>query len=225
MKYLYEMHLHTSEVSGCGRVSGADSAVFYKEKGYAGIIVTDHMVPRAFRGMEDASWDEKVDRFMEGYKKAVQAAKDENFDVILSMELRFMSESENDYLIYGFTEEWLRNNPEPYNLTLKQFKKIADENGFLIYQAHPFRDHMTVVDPKYLHGIEVHNGHHGHDSRNPIAEAWAELHGLPQSSGSDYHYLEHLARGGMLFYERIRTPQDLVKQLKSGRYGLFKGGF
>ncbi|HPU67485.1 MAG TPA: hypothetical protein PLK57_05465 [Clostridiales bacterium] len=27
MKYLYEMHLHTSEVSGCGRVSGADSAV------------------------------------------------------------------------------------------------------------------------------------------------------------------------------------------------------
>jgi len=83
------------------------------------------MVPRAFRGMEDASWDEKVDRFMEGYKKAVQAAKDENFDVILSMELRFMSESENDYLIYGFTEEWLRNNPEPYNLTLKQFKKIA----------------------------------------------------------------------------------------------------
>lgn len=224
MKYLYEMHLHTSEVSSCGRVSGADSGKFYKEKGYSGIVVTDHMVPWAFDKLGEVSWDKKVDRFMSGYR-LVKAAEDESFDVILGMELRFVNESENDYLIYGFTEEWLRANPEPYYLSIKEFKKIADENNFYIYQAHPFRDHMNIVNPKYLHGIEVHNGHHGHDSRNSIAEAWAELHSLNQSSGSDYHYLEHLARGGMLFHERIRTPQDLYRQLGSGRYGLFKGGF
>ena len=49
---------------------------------------------------------------MSGYR-LVKAAEDESFDVILGMELRFVNESENDYLIYGFTEEWLRANRNP----------------------------------------------------------------------------------------------------------------
>ena len=42
MSYLYETHLHTCQGSACGRSTGAEQARFYKEIGYAGIIVTDH---------------------------------------------------------------------------------------------------------------------------------------------------------------------------------------
>lgn len=34
----------------------------------------------------------------------------------------------------------------------------------LFYQAHPFRNSMKITNPELLDGIEVYNGHPGHDS-------------------------------------------------------------
>ena len=42
MTYRYDLHVHTAEGSKCGHSSGAEMADFYKAKGYAGIVVTDH---------------------------------------------------------------------------------------------------------------------------------------------------------------------------------------
>ena len=42
MMYLYETHLHTSEGSACGEVPGAAYIDFMKNRGFTGMIVTDH---------------------------------------------------------------------------------------------------------------------------------------------------------------------------------------
>ena len=42
MEYLLETHFHTKETSPCAQVSAAESVPAYREKGYSGIVVTDH---------------------------------------------------------------------------------------------------------------------------------------------------------------------------------------
>ena len=42
MTYTYEVHLHTNESSRCGRSPAREYIPFYMDKGYDGIVVTDH---------------------------------------------------------------------------------------------------------------------------------------------------------------------------------------
>ena len=42
MAYLYETHMHTCLASACGVSTGKEHVRFYKERGYTGIIITDH---------------------------------------------------------------------------------------------------------------------------------------------------------------------------------------
>ena len=68
----------------------------------------------------------------------------------------------NDYLVFGVTEEFLLkyNNTDTnfLEMPIGEFSKIAHENGLLLFQAHPFRNHMTITDHNLLDGIEVYNG-------------------------------------------------------------------
>ena len=53
MGYLYETHMHTCLSSACGVSTGKEHVRFYKERGYTGIIMTDHFsgAIAAFRGI------------------------------------------------------------------------------------------------------------------------------------------------------------------------------
>ena len=48
MSYKYELHCHTSMVSQCGRVEPEEIVKLYKEKGYSGIVITEHYSPLTF---------------------------------------------------------------------------------------------------------------------------------------------------------------------------------
>lgn len=45
MKYKYELHCHTDEVSLCGKVPAGEIAEMYRQAGYSGIVITDHYLP------------------------------------------------------------------------------------------------------------------------------------------------------------------------------------
>ena len=70
MEYLYEMHAHTKEVSNCAVATAKDLVESYKGTEYKGIVLTNHLNEMTFKRihMEDASWDEKIDHFLSGYK-------------------------------------------------------------------------------------------------------------------------------------------------------------
>ena len=214
------MHFHTKNTSNCANVKAKDAVEEYIKAGYDGIIVTDHMSTSTYMkfGRELLSWKKKVDFFLRGYKEALETANG-RINVLLGMELRFKtSEGENDYLVYGINEEFLYNSPNILNLNSEKFYNVCQKNGFLVFQAHPFRVGMKVTNPKYLDGVEIFNGNPRHNSSNDIAEAWAKKYDLMVTSGSDYHEYEDLGSGGIWFNKEIKDNKTLVEELKKRDY-------
>ena len=120
-KYLYEMHFHTKDTSNCANVKASVAVEEYIKAGYDGIVVTDHLSPSTYMkyGRELLPWKKKIDFFLRGYKAAKKAANG-RIPVLLGMELRYRtSEGDNDYLVYGITEDFLYNTPELLNLNSK----------------------------------------------------------------------------------------------------------
>lgn len=216
-----ELHCHSKDISACARVSTTEIINKFVDAGYSTIVLSNHFSKgtKEFVGAE--SWDEWIDKFIGGYQKLKDEAKGK-LNILLGMELRF-NENSNDYLVYGVTEEFLRSIPNVFEMNPYSFSKLARENGCLFIQAHPFRNGMYVVSPDALDGVEVFNGHGGHDSRNDIANMWAEKYGLIKTSGTDFHYDYAPANAGIITDVEITSMSQLVEVLKSGNYKLNRG--
>ncbi len=209
-----DMHVHTSEVSPCGKISARDVVTLYKQAGYAGIVITDHFFDGFFAKVSKLPWDQQIDEYLKGYRKALQVGREVGLQVILGMELRFFG-SMNDYLVYGVDESFLKAIPYLFMKDLKIFHQIAKEKDLLVYQAHPFRTGITRANPDNLDGVEVFNGNLRHDSRNASARQFAKENHLRMISGSDFHELEDLGRGGIEITQSVSTSWELVSALKS----------
>ncbi|MBQ3045819.1 MAG: PHP domain-containing protein [Clostridia bacterium] len=216
-KYLFDTHIHTKEASSCSRVWAADIVNRYKELGYDGLIITDHFSASQFK-RHGETYAEQVQKYLSGYK-AAKEFETEDFHIILGMELRFL-ENDNDYLVYGFDEDFVINNDLTRYNDPEEFRPVIEANNLIMFQAHPFRIGMTVVDPELLDGVEVYNGHGDHDSRNDIALKWAEKHGLRKLSGSDFHGNLSLEPGGVYFEEYLTDSKQVAEALRSGKYTL-----
>lgn len=224
MKYKTELHAHTAETSNCGKASAEELVEAYIKNGYSTVVITDHLSTHTYfkYNYDKLSWDEKIDIFLRGYNKAVEASNG-RLNILLGMELRFDTETEeNDYLVYGITEKFLRRNKNLLDMNIKSFSRLAHKKGLLIFQAHPFRTGMKVTNPEYLDGVEIHNGNPRHNSRNEIAEHWARLNGLKASSGSDYHQEGDEAHGGIITQTEITTEDGLLNILNIGNYEIIK---
>lgn len=217
MPYKYELHCHTGCTSRCGRVEPERIVELYKNVGYSGIVVTDHYSPMTFT--PNWSPQKQVDFYLNGYRRMKKAAG-EDFTVLLGMELRHYATA-NDYLIYGITEEFIQGAG---NLMMKgadKMREFCDENGFLLFQAHPFRPFITRCNPKYLDGVEVYNGKTP-KCENERAEKWARESSKLMVSGSDFHTEAHLARGGIITEEPIKNNSQLLEILKSQSFEMIK---
>ena len=212
------MHCHTGCTSRCGRVEPERIVELYKEKGYSGIVVTDHYSPLTF--IPNWNPQKQIDFYLEGYRR-MKAAAGDDFTVLLGMELRHYA-SGNDYLIYGVTEDFLYNAGNLMMKSVRQMRKFCDENGWLLYQAHPFRPYIVRVGVmKYLDGVEVYNGK-CNDTENAKSFEWAKENGKLMVSGSDFHTEKNLAKGGIITETPIKSNDDLLSVLKSGQFTLVR---
>ena len=219
MVYRLDTHVHTSEVSGCGKVSGADGAHLHKAAGYDGIAITDHYYEGFFRRKPGAGWDEQMADFLSGFRAAKRAGEAVGLDVFLGIELRFLAEGGEDYLVYGFDEAFLYAHSRLDRMDLAFFGQMAKDSGIVIFQAHPFRAGQRVAHlahPGFLDGIEVFNGNPRQNSNNEIAHAFAASNALLELSGSDFHEFEDLARGGVLLARRPLDEADLARAFVDG---------
>lgn len=216
MTYKTELHAHTSEVSRCAQICGEELVNLYEKAGYSTVVITDHMSKRTFPVVKKWKWNEYVNDYLIGYNAAKKAAQG-RLNIILGMEISFY-ENDNDYLVYGVDEKFLRRHPNMLEMGIRKFSDIAKRSGLIVVQAHPFRDHMTVIKPGIVEGIEVFNAHPGHDSRNDIARMWAEKYGYKiKTSGSDFHEIHHGARGGIITDFEIKDNETLFRALRGER--------
>ncbi len=219
--FKYDTHVHTSETSRCGRVPARETVRLYRDAGYDGIIITDHFCTPFFDSIS-GDWKSKVDQYLDGYRKALDEGNKSGLKVFLGMEILF-DENLNDYLIYGFEESFLYENPGLCSLGLKKFSDFIKGTQIKIVQAHPFRRYITPADPSLLHGVEVYNGNPRHDSQNHLALQLANRHKLSKTSGSDFHQTEDIARGGMESQYPLKNMGDFIKLLNDGSFRLIEG--
>lgn len=217
MKYKTELHCHSRDASGCSHESAEGIAEKYVKAGYTTVFLTNHFAPS---GGDDENWEAKIEKRYHALELLKNAAG-ERLNVLMGLEFRFIQNS-NDYLVFGFDREYLTSHRDMLKMGIHNFTKMAREDGILTIQAHPFRFGMTVTNPNDVDGIEVFNGHPGHNSNNDIAEAWAKKYGKIMTSGTDHHDPEHLPRGGILTDFPITSEKQLIDVLKSGEYELIR---
>lgn len=214
-----EMHTHTSETSPCAHICAQDVIKMYKEAGYDTVVITDHYSKWVFEKNGAKTPDEVTSHFLKGYKTALGCAETYDINVLLGCEVT-LTESPNDYLLYGVNEDFFHTHPFLYNLSLEELSEICHNENILIVQAHPNRAYCEPVNPALLDGAEVFNGNPRHDSNNDKTYAWAYEHDLIMTSGSDFHEKEDLALGGIITEYDIKTENDLIQTLLSGDYSL-----
>ena len=221
MQYKTELHAHCSEVSPCADMSATQVVDRYIGAGYTSLVLTNHFTSHILDGVGQ-TWDEKIDYFLTPLRIMREHAQD-RLHILLGAELRFDSHS-NDYLLFGLTEEFLRDHPDMQKMKLKELAPIARASGVLVIQAHPFRNGMTVVRPEHVDGYEVFNAHPGHNSRNTFADRWAKTQGLLRTSGSDFHHPHSVEAGGILTDMPITDTKQLADVIRSADCTLLCGG-
>lgn len=206
-----DTHVHTSEVSKCGKMSAVEIVEAYKKNGYDAIVITDHFKLGEISGQQLKPY-EIVERQLKGYIAAREAAGSA-MEVFLGAEYRFTSGDE-DFLLLGLDEQKFFELARQLPDNPRACRELMESMDCLMYQAHPFRPGLTPAPTDALNGIEVYNGNPRHDSHNDSARLFAERHHLRMLSGSDAHQPEDVARGGILAPDWVRSSAALARFLR-----------
>ena len=106
----YDLHVHSKEVSPCGKMSVTEMVDAYKDKGYQGFWLTNHFHEEFLELTEGMDWKARAEFFTEPVRTAAKYAGDDFF-VGLGMEIRFLSDP-NDYLLIGVNERMIFEEAE-----------------------------------------------------------------------------------------------------------------
>ncbi|MGL5315518.1 MAG: PHP domain-containing protein [Peptostreptococcaceae bacterium] len=218
MKYKYDLHVHTKEISPCGRLSIEYIIDKYMEEGYSGLVITDHMRRGYYRKCKKEDWIEKTKDFFYSYDRAIEYCKDKDFYIGLGMEISFKNDT-NDFLVYGFTKNDFLENEWIIEMDLKEFYNKFKDKAIII-QAHPHRvKGSTLEDINYLHGIEIYNLNPRHNNNNDITNSiYLNNPSLIATGGSDVHEEEDLCTTGIYTDKKITSDKDLIKILENKEF-------
>ncbi|MGL5348715.1 MAG: PHP domain-containing protein [Peptostreptococcaceae bacterium] len=220
MKFKYDLHIHTKEISPCGRLSVEDIIDKYIQEGYSGLVLTDHMRKGYYRKTKREDWKSKTKEFFYSYDRAIEYCKGKDFYIGLGMEISFNNDT-NDFLVYGFEKEDFLENEWMIEMGLKEFYNKFKDKAIII-QAHPHRQRgSNLEDINYLHGIEIFNQNPRHNNNNDLTnEVYINNPGLIATGGSDVHEEEDLCTTGIYTDKKITTDKDLIKILKNKEFSI-----
>ena len=224
-KHLYDTHVHTIETSPCGKLHAAETVEWYASHGYTGLVITDHLHKQFLdTAGADHGWDILIDKYCQGYRAALQKGNEIGFTVIFGAEMRF-EDNDNDYLIYGIDENWLRQHPYVICQSARDFFQKY-HNDVLIIQAHPYRDGNINVFEDSIHGIELINTNRRHNNYPDRALDLCKKH--PEyfrQAGSDTHRAEDRCLAGIETEQNIHNSFEFADLIRSGNYCLYAPDF
>lgn len=210
-----ETHLHTAEVSRCGKKRAFEMIRAYKAAGYSTVFVSDHFQANTLDTLGDIPWEEKISIFLSGYYYAKYEGDQIGVCVLPALEICF-PDAPNHYLVYGITREMLCAYPALHTYGIARFSEIAKKHGLFVVQAHPHRDGHCFPTPQYVDGVEAYNSNPRHEDMSERSEAVARENGLSTIGGSDAHREEDVAGSGILTEERIETAEQFIRLVREG---------
>lgn len=230
MEYVTDLHVHTSGIASCPTATPEEMVECAISAGLTTVVLTNHVSKGALKkaGLSaayDAGADEEesaqawlafCDKLKAEYDRAVAAAVG-RLNVIYGAEFRDPI-TNSDFLIYGVTDEIMRDLEGIIKQKIKYASPRFREAGCLVYQAHPFRNGQTITSTDLLDGIEVCNFNIKVDSRNDIALLWEKMMGKKGVCGSDFHHPDSAMGGGIVTDEPITDNETLVRILRDGAF-------
>ena len=221
MEFLYETHMHTSEICACGVSTAVEQVQAYKKRGYTGIIITDHFINGNSHRTYAHTWKEKMEWFITGYLKAKEEGDKCGIDVFFGWEYSIRG---SDFLTYGLGFDFLFNHPNIDQLEINEYSSLIRSCRGFLAQAHPFRNEPYIhykfpVEPHLIDAIEVYNAARPQID-NEKAFAFAKEHDLPMMSGSDSHNVNLPHIGGIILEKKAETIFDIIDAIKSKKVGL-----
>ena len=219
--YLYDPHTHTAETSKCGHLFAADVVDRYVRNGFSGLVVTDHLHPEYLSRIDTQhNWDMVMDHYLSGYHASKKRGDEVGLDVMLGAEFRF-PENDNDYLVYGIDEQWLRSNPYACCMSAQEFYDKF-HNEVLIIHAHPFREGSAPVQETAIHGAEIINNNPRHVNNNDKALEMCRRHPeYYRLAGSDTHRDGDEAHAGVILPERVKDSFAYKHMIETMQFQLW----
>jgi len=204
---LIDLHTHTKSLSWDSFLTPDDLIERAKRAGIDGICLTEH----------DFFWEPE---------KALELGRRHNFVVIPAVEI---NTEDGHVLCYGL---------EKYVYGMHRWPELAghvQRAGGAMIAAHPYRRQMpwdaktagdftsglekAASNPAYAlcAGIEVINGR-GRQIENEFSQALCERLDMPSCASSDSHNLTDVGRCATEFQRNVRDLDDLIVELKAGRF-------
>lgn len=216
--YPFELHAHSNPASGCSELSPAELVERCKAAGASGLVLTNHAV----WWMKETPKEEWCAQYLKDYRETKEAGEHLGLNVILGFEIRFM-DTENDYLVFGFDEQFIPTVYDWMDKTAKDFYDAFHSEDVLMIQAHPNRNNMVEMGRDCVDGYEVFNLHPGHNSRVAVASRLHQKNGGVITGGTDLHHPGHEGSLFTCFAEMPQNGKDLVRLLRSGDYVFITG--
>ncbi len=219
-RYKIELHAHSFPASNCSELSPRELLTRLKNENYDAVVLTNHFNDHGYYIWEA----DPVGAYLKDYSEAKEIGAELGITVLLGAEFRF-KENNNDYLVFGIDEAFLRTAVTEFALTAKQFYEKYHREDILFLQAHPFRKGMVPTDPDYLDGIEAYNMHPGHNSGVTKAARYATRRNFPVITvGTDLHHPGHEGSAALRAKTLPKTEGELVALLRSRDYLFEIGG-
>lgn len=219
--HFYELHMHTAETSRCGQSPAADMVRAYKEKGFTGVVVTDHFVNGNCYARDVEGWQEKIDIFMRGYNAAKAEGDKIGLKVYFGLEFTYHGAGGEDYLTLGLTEAHLRRELAGCtDWTLEEYVEAVHKLGGIVIRAHPYRRAFYIDQPGLwrpglpIDAIEVFNGGNKAEDFNRLALEMALRENLPMTAGSDTHHVDTTATDYVGFEEDPADYAALCRMIR-----------
>lgn len=213
--FLYETHMHTSEGSKCATSTAAQQVRAYKERGYTGIIITDHFINGYCTCPRDLSWADKMQYVVKGHTAAKREGDRCGLDVFLGWEFSYRGA---DFLTYGLGLDFLIAHPNIDKMPPEEYSKTVRKNGGYIAQAHPYRmasyiNNPAPYDASILDGIEVFNSSDPSEN-NKKTMRFAKKHNLPIQAGTDSHSVHVGFSSGIVLNKKAESIDDIITAIK-----------
>ena len=220
-KYRYDLHVHTYEGSACGHSPGAEMADFYKEQGYAGIVITDHFWNGNTRPDRSLPWAEWVGEFMKGYENARQQGEKIGLTVLFGWEYSFHG---NDFITLGLDREWLLCHQEITGMDIVDYLDFVRSEGAYVIHAHPFFEARYIpyirLLPRHVDAVEVLNAPKK-GFCNDRALEYAKAYDLTQTGGSDCHGTNWKDLSGVELDRPVDSIEQLISALRAREHSVF----
>jgi len=219
----YDLHCHTKEGSIDGRLGIVPYALMLRQRGYSGMLITDHDSYRGYQYYMD----------MKKYDKLPGALK--NFVVLKGVEY---DTSDAGHVIIVLPDGVDCPLFEKKGLKLEKLEKIVHKLGGIMGAAHPYGNGYIAITNTRLYKknhrvvecfdfIEVYNSTLNKE-KNAMAYALAEQLGKPMTSGSDAHSVLRAGTAYTAFETKLTCNNDLIEYIKQAKptvpVGLFHPG-